>query len=516
MAKYTTDLTQLGHDGRLRENLNFEAETTRLMKMLGKDSGRQPVLLNDDKANQETIVEQLALRIAKGNVPTDLLNKKVIKLETAFLFSTAKTPADATAALDAVLRGVIASRGQTIIYVDELSNLIASDEAKADLIKGVASGNLKIVGASGIDAYRQQIETKPEIATLFDGILVEDSASETVKKPVNYNEGYRGDNISSDLRAMIASYPGSKRVDVIIQAKDANNAALRQLMADGRAIVTGHIRDTLIVNLPLSVLQNLSSSGLINYISPDRPTRTTGFVETTTGLSLMRQQAASGGRPAYTLDGSGMAIAVLDSGIYAAHNGFKNNNGASRIVANVNFTTESGTNDGYGHGTHVAGLAAGNQAYNGGAYKGVANAANIVSVKVLASNGAGQTSWLLNGLDWVLQNKTQYNIRVVNLSLGGDAVDSYTNDPVCLKVRDLVNAGIVVVAAAGNEGKTESGQKVYGMIHSPGNSPYVITVGATNTLDTVSHADDTIATYSSRGPTRSFFTTSNGVMSSTT
>ena len=94
-AKYTTDLTQLGREGRLRENLNFEAETTRLMKMLGKDSGRQPVLLNDDKASQETIVEQLALRISRGNAPSDLLNKKVIKLETAFLFSTANNPADA-------------------------------------------------------------------------------------------------------------------------------------------------------------------------------------------------------------------------------------------------------------------------------------------------------------------------------------------------------------------------------------------------------------------------------------
>jgi len=148
-AKYTTDLTQLGREGRLRENLNFEAETTRLMKMLGKDSGRQPVLLNDDKASQETIVEQLALRISRGNAPSDLLNKKVIKLETAFLFSTANNPADAMAAVDAVLRGVIASRGQTIIYIDELSNLIASDEAKADLIKGVTRDHAASRGSSG-------------------------------------------------------------------------------------------------------------------------------------------------------------------------------------------------------------------------------------------------------------------------------------------------------------------------------------------------------------------------------
>ena len=92
----------------------------------------------------------------------------------------------------------------------------------------------------------------------------------------------------------------------------------------------------------------------------------------------------------------------------------------SRIVANVNFTssTLTATNDGYGHGTHVAGLAAGSAGNNSGAYRGAAPNANIISVKVLSDSGTGQTSWLLNGLNWVLQNKTAYNIKVVNLSLG--------------------------------------------------------------------------------------------------
>src|SRR5207249_1758513 len=136
---------------------------------------------------------------------------------------------------------------------------------------------------------------------------------------------------------------------------------------------------------------------------------------------LMRSQPATGTTPAYTLDGSGVGVAVLDSGIYAGHNGFKTA-GISRIVANVNFTASSSTNDAYGHGTHVAGIATGNQTYNNGSYRGIAKNANIVSVKVLDDNGIGQSSWLLAGLDWVLQNRTIYNIRVVNLSLGATAV----------------------------------------------------------------------------------------------
>ena len=110
-----------------------------------------------------------------------------------------------------------------------------------------------------------------------------------------------------------------------------------------------------------------------------------------------------------------------------------------------------------------------------------------------------------------MQNKTAYNIRVVNLSLGSTAIDSWTNDPVCVKVKELVNAGIVVIAAAGNLGKTSTGQKVYGRIHSPGNSPYVITVGASNSFHRQRlAATKFVTTYSSRGPTRSYFTTSTG------
>src|SRR5207244_6384687 len=77
-------------------------------------------------------------------------------------------------------------------------------------------------------------------------------------------------------------------------------------------------------------------------------------------------------------------------------------------------------------------------------------------------------------------------------------------------VKDLLNAGIVVVAAAGNSGKSPTGTKQYGLIHSPGSSPYAITVGASNSFGTVSHGDDKVTTYSSRGPSRSFFTTSTG------
>src|SRR5207248_4299077 len=138
----------------------------------------------------------------------------------------------------------------------------------------------------------------------------------------------------------------------------------------------------------------------------------------------------------------------------------------------------------------------------------------------------GSTSVLLSALNWILSpadptkavsssnplNKDKYNIRVVNMSLGAAAVSSYMNDPVCRASRALVDAGIVVVAAAGNNGKDANGNKIYGQIHSPGNEPSVITVGAVNTFGTDSHSDDGVATFSSRGPTRSHWTDASGVI----
>src|SRR5204863_8310690 len=132
--------------------------------------------------------------------------------------------------------------------------------------------------------------------------------------------------------------------------------------------------------------------------------------------------------------------------------------------------------------------------------------ANLINLRVLGATGLGTVSAVLAALDWVMSNHVTYNIRVVNMSLGAPAVDSYKNDPICRAVRRLVDAGIVVVAAAGNNGINKAGQKIYGQVHCPGNEPSAITVGAANTLGTDQRSDDGIASYSSRGPTRSFWT----------
>lgn len=107
-------------------------------------------------------------------------------------------------------------------------------------------------------------------------------------------------------------------------------------------------------------------------------------------------------------------------------------------------------------------------------------------------------------------HKNEYNIGVINLSSGGSSRESYLTDPVCRAVRKAVSEGITVVVAAGNYGKDDFGQEMYGTITSPANDPTVFTVGSANTFQTDTRSDDRINTFSSRGPTRGYATDSDG------
>jgi hypothetical protein len=162
--------------------------------------------------------------------------------------------------------------------------------------------------------------------------------------------------------------------------------------------------------------------------------------------------------------------------------------------------------DDNGHGTHVSGIIAGNGYDTYGARAGMAPAANIVSLKVLDDHGGGYISNVIAALDWVVANHTLYNIRVVNLSVGAAVTESYLTDPLTLAAKRVVDAGVVVVTAAGNLGKNpKTGAPQYGAITSPGNAPWVLTVGAYSHMGTISRADDQVAPYSSRGPTAKDF-----------
>ena len=125
------------------------------------------------------------------------------------------------------------------------------------------------------------------------------------------------------------------------------------------------------------------------------------------------------------LDGTGIGVAILDSGMDTGHKAFLGKDDHSRIVVSRDYTGENRIDDPYGHGTHVASIAVGNGRIADGAYTGIASNANIINLRVLNSQGTGSVSGTLAALDWVMSNRTTYNIRVVNMSLGTPAVDSF-------------------------------------------------------------------------------------------
>lgn len=278
---------------------------------------------------------------------------------------------------------------------------------------------------------------------------------------------------------------------------------------------------SLAVNVPVKNLRDVLLFPSVVHASEDMDTcKTDAFTVGSSGADVAWSQ--------YRAFGTGVGIALLDSGVRDNPDFDQPLLGkqgsllgsilpTKRIKAQVNFTKED-SNDHCGHGTHVAGIIAGNaaQSYDPCKYTqsffGVAPNANIISVKVLDRLGSGTVSQTIAALQWCIDNKTKYNIRVINMSLGHPVGESYTTDPLCQAAEAAWKSGIVVVCAAGNDGRStedpdpnvtdnEGYGTAYGSINSPANSPYVITVGAMKSTDGTK-ANDRIATYSGRGPSR--------------
>lgn len=269
--------------------------------------------------------------------------------------------------------------------------------------------------------------------------------------------------------------------------------------------------DAYVLQVPRKRLSSLGALPFVSRVSLDSPmTKSDEFtVERSYADVVFEKQG---------LTGKGVTVAVLDSG-FGDNDDLDNAlTGRSRIAASVNFVPgTSSTADVCGHGTHVAGIIGGNGAQSTGAsayrtFYGIARGANLVNVRVLDAAGSTKVSTVISALDWVVANMDTYKIKVVNLSLGHTVGESYKTDPLCLAVAKAWKAGIVVVVAAGNEGRSrllalgdkadnEGYGSAYGSVASPANSPFVISVGAMKSVDD-DRAHDVAATYSARGPAK--------------
>lgn len=225
---------------------------------------------------------------------------------------------------------------------------------------------------------------------------------------------------------------------------------------------------------------------------PDNSTDT--YYPTVTGADLLHRHG---------ITGKGITVAVLDSGLWEPERVALDTAGNPRIVARYDAVTDTaGTSfDESGHGTHMTSIIAqsgGADTSEGGSFRGIAPDVRLVSVKAFEADGQGDFLNIVRGLQWVHENREKYDISILNLSFAARPRWPYWLDPINQAVMRLWQAGIVVVAAAGNEGPDSM------TVGSPGNLPYIITVGSvTDSWTTHTEIDDYIPDFSSRGPTPS-------------
>jgi serine protease AprX len=313
--------------------------------------------------------------------------------------------------------------------------------------------------------------------------------------------------ISPDLQ----NYTSTTQVQVIVQYVPGTQVTCSGLfglidcLANDILSLGGSILSQLpLVNGVVALLDgngivSLSNNSNVAYISKDRTLR-----------PFLSNAAAAVNAPVawksgYT--GAGIGVALIDSGVNSHPD--LNTTGLlpfSRIVYNQNFVSgTSSSADQYGHGTHIAGLIAGDGLSSTGpvyskTFTGIAPNANIVNLRVLDANGSATDSQVIAAISRAIALKSTYNIRVMNLSLGRAVYESYKQDPLCIAVEQAWKKGIVVVVAAGNNGRYQPTDG-YATVTAPGNDPYVLTVGSMKPMGTPQRTDDLIASYSSKGPT---------------
>ena len=331
---------------------------------------------------------------------------------------------------------------------------------------------------------------------------------------------------SPALVKLAAAKPG-KQIEAIVQFKAGVELRdQRTLVRSSGGRVTGdlHVINGLAAAMTAGEAKRLGSHADVRAITlnasarktdhndqegGDRNTVVNGLLSNLPNLSTSYNQSIDSDEVWGTATGKGVGVAVIDTGIAGDLKDFRvsQTDSKSRVIgAAVTNPYAKTATDKFGHGTHVAGIIAGNslnRAKNDklrGKYVGVAPDANLISVKVSDDTGGATVLDVIYGLQFAVDHKNTYNIRVANLSLESTVAESYKTDPLDAAVEAAWFKGIAVVAAAGNRGNDPDAVK-----YAPANDPYVITVGGVDDMGTDDQHDDKLADWSSRGRTQDGF-----------
>jgi serine protease AprX len=341
-------------------------------------------------------------------------------------------------------------------------------------------------------------------------------SSWTVKAPAGAASGSApratAGALSPQLSHLAATDP-TRRVEVIIQlqrgAAPAQGRALVRSVG-GRPGLDLHIINGMSAKLTAGAARRLAASPLVRAVSLNAQIKQTTLVNFDPKLLATNFDQSTRTTNLWNHStGKGVGVAVLDTGITGDLPDFhtSQSDSGSRVIASAVIDPNASTAaDTYGHGTLVGGLIAGNGGYRDsgdstwGQYAGTAPDAKLISIKMGDDTGQATTLDAIYGLQFAVDHKSDYNIRVVNLSFRSTAAESYTTDPLDAAAEQAWFAGIVVVAASGNRGSDPDA-----VSYSPGNDPYVLTVGGVDEQGTRSSSDDVQASWSGRGTTQDGF-----------
>ncbi len=302
--------------------------------------------------------------------------------------------------------------------------------------------------------------------------------------------------------AALAARGGDEPAEIVV-----SYAEYPELFEDSRVAALGGevVRrfgtlDMMAVRLPAESLVELAIGDTVDRLSLDDDVRSLGSERVSANLPA----AAS---PNAVYRGSSVGVAIIDTGIaqhadlpdHALQYSFLDGAFPRPVIKNGAVTSygDDPRDDSYGHGTHVAGIVAGDGSNSSGEHGGAADRAHLLALQVLDGSGRGSTSDVIAALDWLAQYGSYFGIKVVNLSLGQGVTESIDTDPMVAAAEALWDQGIVVVVAAGNFGRAGNAT-----VMSPANSRKIITVGSLTDNGTGSDfSDDYVSTFSSRGPT---------------
>jgi serine protease AprX len=322
----------------------------------------------------------------------------------------------------------------------------------------------------------------------------------------------RGDLPSSQariqprLQQLALAQPGTQ-VSVIVQKSVSGERVERLTERLGGAVTKDlHIINAFAAELPAAAATELAKDDGVRWVSLDTLVANAGGLDgTISSAALISAYDKSIGADkvwAQGYQGSSVTVAVVDSG-WTDHEDFRAtpSGGSMRLLTRVGFNgNETNLDDNYGHGDHVMGIIGGNGRQSNGQYIGVAPKVKLVSVKVSDGSGQSNTSGLVQGLQWVFDNRLLYNIRVVNLSLNSTVDESYHTSPLDAALEILWLNSVVVVVSAGNNGTTDAG-----VVYPPANDPFVIAVGAVDDKGNTTVSNDVLAGYSAYGTTSDGF-----------